>query len=53
VIDNEVNFISGSNWLLALINGAVLILSCWVVGEGVVVIARGLRQGGKPRGVSD
>jgi carbon starvation protein len=50
VIDNEVNFISGSNWLLALINGAVLILSCWVVGEGVVVIARGLRQAVGPAG---
>lgn len=41
VIENEVTFVSGSNWLLAFVNGSVLVLSCWVVVEGVIVFARG------------
>jgi hypothetical protein len=37
---NELTFIAGANWLLVLINGAVLILSLWVVAEGAIVIGR-------------
>jgi carbon starvation protein len=44
VVENEVSFVSGSNWLLAFVNGAVLILSCWVMVEGVVVFTRGSKQ---------
>lgn len=44
VIANEVNFINQSNWLLALVNGSVLILSCWVVVEGVMAFAGSLRR---------
>jgi carbon starvation protein len=45
VIGNEATFVSGSNWLLAFVNGSVLILSCWVMIEGVMVLARVRRQG--------
>jgi carbon starvation protein len=43
VFRNEMTFIADSNWLLVLINGAVLALSLWVVAEGAIVIGRGVK----------
>ena len=40
VFRNETAFIAEANWLLVLINGAVLILSLWVVAEGALVFGR-------------
>lgn len=42
VLMNERTFIAESNWLLVMINGAILALSLWVVIETVIVMARGL-----------
>jgi carbon starvation protein len=37
VFINEINFIKEANWLLVAINGAVLVLSIWVVIESLIV----------------
>jgi len=44
IVANEINCVSGSNWLLAAINGAVLALSVWITIEGLVC----LRTAGRP-----
>jgi carbon starvation protein len=47
VTQNEMNFISQASWLLAVINGAILALSVWVVIEAVLVLGRGLSRTAK------
>jgi len=37
VLINEINFIKEANWLLVVINGAVMVLSIWVVVESLIV----------------
>ena len=34
---NEISFIQNKNWLLVIINGAILILSLWLVCESIRV----------------
>ncbi len=41
---NELNFLEQGNWLLTLINGIILLLSVWVVVEGLLVFFRFRRQ---------
>ena len=43
---NELNFLEQGNWLLTLINGIILLLSVWVVVEGLLVFFRFRRQAG-------
>jgi carbon starvation protein len=44
VVENEVGFVSGSNWPLVFVNGVVLVLSGWVIVEGAMVVARGSKH---------
>jgi len=40
VIHNQVRFIAGGKWLLAVINAATLLLALWLVFEGFVALCR-------------
>ena len=37
VLNNQINFIIKGNWLLITINGAILILSLWMVIETTII----------------
>lgn len=43
LIMNEQNFISAGNWLLVVINGAVMLIAVWMTIEGLVVFFSGKR----------
>lgn len=43
---NELNFLEQGNWLLTLLNGTILLLSVWVVVEGLLVFFRVRSQAG-------
>ena len=40
VVVNEINFVNGGEWLLAVINGVVFALAVWMVIEGIVSLRR-------------
>ena len=41
LIINQINFINAQNWLLIVLNAAVLIIAVWIVFEGLAVLLSG------------
>ncbi len=41
LIINQINYINAQNWLLTILNAAILIIAVWVVFEGVAVFLSG------------